>query len=95
MPNRRQWMTWVAAAILLAPAPAAAQRSDSSEAPVKAAFLYNFTKFVEWPDAAFAQPSSPFVVCAGRLRLDRLLPPAARLGEGTDVGARGRRASRG
>jgi hypothetical protein len=62
MPNRRQWMTCVAAAILLAP-PAAAQRSDSSEAPVKAAFLYNFTKFVEWPDAAFAQPSAPFVVC--------------------------------
>lgn len=64
MPNRRQWMTCVAAAILLAPAPAAAQRPDSSEAPVKAAFLYNFTKFVEWPDAAFAQPSAPFVVCA-------------------------------
>jgi hypothetical protein len=63
MPNRRQWMTCVAAAILLAPAPAAAQRSDSSEAPVKAAFLYNFTKFVEWPDAAFAEPSAPFVVC--------------------------------
>ena len=64
MPNRRQWMTCVAAAILLAPAPAAAQQPDSSEAPVKAAFLYNFTKFVEWPDTAFAQPSGPFVVCA-------------------------------
>jgi hypothetical protein len=64
MPNRRQWMTCVAAAILLAPAPAAAQQPDSSEAPVKAAFLYNFTKFVEWPDTAFAQPSAPFVVCA-------------------------------
>ena len=64
MPNRRQWMTCVAAAILLAPAPAAAQRADSSEAPLKAAFLYNFTKFVEWPDTAFAEPSAPFVVCA-------------------------------
>ena len=64
MPNRRQWLTCVAAAILLAPAPAAAQRSDSGEAPVKAAFLYNFSKFVEWLDAAFAQPSSSFVVCA-------------------------------
>jgi hypothetical protein len=64
MPIRRQWMTWVAAAILLVSAPAAAQRSDSSEAAVKAAFLYNFTRFVEWPDAAFQQPSAVFVVCA-------------------------------
>jgi hypothetical protein len=64
MPKRRQWLTCVAAAILLAPGPAAAQRSGSTEAAVKAAFLYNFTKFVEWPEAAFAQPSAPFVVCA-------------------------------
>ena len=64
MPNRRQWMTCAAVAILLVPAPAAAQRPDSSEASVKTAFLYNFTKFVEWPDAAFAEPSAPFVVCA-------------------------------
>ena len=63
-PIRRQWMTCVAAAILLVSAPATAQRSDSSEAAVKAAFLYNFTKFVEWPDAAFPQPSAAFVVCA-------------------------------
>ena len=64
MSTRRQWMTCVATAILLASAPAAAQRPDTSETAVKAAFLYNFTKFVEWPDAAFAQPSTPFVVCA-------------------------------
>src|SRR5580700_8688644 len=29
---------------------------------VKAAFLYNFTQFVTWPDDAFAQGDSPFVV---------------------------------
>jgi hypothetical protein len=57
-------MTWLATAILLASAPAAAQRPDTSEAAVKAAFLYNFTKFVEWPPTAFPQPSAPFVVCA-------------------------------
>ena len=50
--------------ILLVSARAAAQRPETSETAVKAAFLYNFTKFVEWPDAAFAQPSTPFVVCA-------------------------------
>ena len=64
MSTWRQWMTCVATAILLAFAPSAAQRPDTSETAVKAAFLYNFTKFVEWPDSAFAQPSAPFVVCA-------------------------------
>jgi YfiR/HmsC-like len=29
---------------------------------VKAAFIYNFTQFVDWPDAAFASKDSPFVV---------------------------------
>jgi hypothetical protein len=33
-----------------------------SEYQVKAAFLYNFTKFVEWPDSAFAGSDSPFVI---------------------------------
>src|SRR5437762_8045378 len=33
-----------------------------SEYDVKAAFLFKFTKFVEWPDAAFAGPDSPFVI---------------------------------
>ncbi len=30
---------------------------------LKAAFLYNFIKFVEWPSGAFADPTSPMVVC--------------------------------
>lgn len=34
------------------------------EQQVKAAFLYNFAKFVEWPPQAFATASDPFVVCA-------------------------------
>ena len=33
-----------------------------TEADLKAAFLYNFTKFVEWPSNAFAAEDSPFVV---------------------------------
>lgn len=51
-----------AAALLLVSA-AASSQPEADEAGVKAAFLYNFTKFVEWPDSAFATPSSPFVVC--------------------------------
>jgi hypothetical protein len=33
------------------------------EYEVKAAFLYNFIQFVEWPPAALPDPSSPFRVC--------------------------------
>ena len=33
------------------------------EYEVKAAFLYNFAKFVEWPDTAFAAPDAPIVFC--------------------------------
>ena len=30
---------------------------------IKAAFLYNFAKFIEWPDAAFPTAESPFNLC--------------------------------
>ena len=33
-----------------------------SEYDVKAAYLFKFTKFVEWPAAAFAGPDAPFVI---------------------------------
>lgn len=32
------------------------------EYQVKAAFLYNFAKFIEWPDAAFDDTTSPFII---------------------------------
>lgn len=34
----------------------------SKEYQVKAAFLYNFTKFVEWPRERFADATSPIVI---------------------------------
>jgi hypothetical protein len=34
----------------------------SKEYQVKAAFLYNFTKFVEWPAHCFSSPESPIVI---------------------------------
>ena len=46
------------ALLLLAFRPAAAQESASLEYGVKAAFLYNFTKFVEWPASAFPERGS-------------------------------------
>jgi hypothetical protein len=33
-----------------------------TEYEVKAAFIFNFTRFVEWPSEAFADSSSPFVI---------------------------------
>jgi hypothetical protein len=42
------------------PPPVAAQ---SLEYPVKAAFLLNFTKFIEWQATVFAQPDAPLSIC--------------------------------
>ncbi len=52
------------AAVLLVQPPLSAQRPEVGEDGVKAAVLYNFTKFIDWPPSAFAAASSPFVVCA-------------------------------
>jgi len=34
----------------------------AKEYEVKAAFLFNFTRFVEWPPAAFSSAANPFVI---------------------------------
>src|SRR5205085_7594625 len=39
-----------------------AQETPPSEYQLKAAFLYNFAKFVEWPAAAFPEPATPFTI---------------------------------
>ncbi len=36
---------------------------SSREYKIKAAYLYNFAKFVEWPKSAFSNPASPFNIC--------------------------------
>ena len=41
----------------------AGQMPQAGEAAVKAAFLYNFTKFIDWPSAAFPDAAAPFTVC--------------------------------
>jgi hypothetical protein len=43
-------------------APSIARGESAPEYTVKAAFLYNFAKFVEWPADAFAGPASPIVL---------------------------------
>jgi hypothetical protein len=48
--------------ILLGILPSTAQ-DRSVEYEVKAAFLYNFAKFIEWPTAAFPARDSAFTIC--------------------------------
>lgn len=49
-------------ALALCLAPAAGARSPA-EYELKAAFLYKFLKFVEWPPGAFADAGTPIRVC--------------------------------
>lgn len=51
----------VALATFVAPA-SVADEHRLSEYEVKAAFLYNFANFVEWPAVAFPDPKSPLVI---------------------------------
>jgi hypothetical protein len=37
--------------------------SAQDEYQVKAAFLYNFAKFIEWPARSYAAPGDPIVIC--------------------------------
>lgn len=39
-----------------------AQGTQPTEYQIKAALVFNFAKFVEWPSAAFAGPTSPIVI---------------------------------
>jgi hypothetical protein len=48
---------------LLVPAAWAGGQGQTPEYSVKAAYLAKFGAFVEWPDAAFAAPASPLVLC--------------------------------
>jgi hypothetical protein len=57
MVNRFAWM---AAVGFMFSAPAF---PEVNEYQLKAAFLYNFGKFVEWPKRAFNSAADPFAVC--------------------------------
>ena len=65
----------------------AGDASESSEYLIKAGFIYNFAKFVEWPANAFAQPDSPIVI--GVLGTDPFGNTLDRIVEDKKVGTRG------
>jgi hypothetical protein len=63
--RRSRWSGWFAVLLLVAfrdQSMAAAEENPPSEYQLKAAFLYNFAKFIEWPPGAFSSPQAPFVI---------------------------------
>jgi hypothetical protein len=75
-------LSWAPEAFAQAP-----DSSDSSEYLIKAGFIFNFAKFVEWPSTAFAQPDSPIVI--GILGTDPFGSIIDKIVQDKKVGARG------
>jgi len=55
---------WLALLIvsLFAGTEARAQTASAREYQIKAAFLFNFSQFVEWPPDAFSDPQAPLII---------------------------------
>jgi hypothetical protein len=62
-PVRAGWLTLGIAMLLWFPAQPLSSAQTASEYQVKAAYLYNFAKFVEWPARDFANPTAPIALC--------------------------------
>lgn len=59
MPRR---LAVLGVALALCAAAGIARAQAATEAAVKAAFLYKFAGYVEWPAGTFATPQAPFVI---------------------------------
>ena len=63
MVNWRCHFLWVALLVASGTGhPAAAETVPFREAEVKAAFLFNFAQFIEWPPQTFSNAAAPFVI---------------------------------
>src|SRR5579862_3759358 len=69
---------WLAVALAIGGVSGAGALGQTvDEYQVKAAFLYNFAKFVEWPPQAFRDRSTPFTICVlGQTPFGRALEAA-------------------
>ncbi|HUK25159.1 MAG TPA: YfiR family protein [Terriglobales bacterium] len=79
------WIQLLALA-LLCPLSAAGQADAPGEYEVKAAFLYNFAKFVDWPAGSFSSPDAPLRLCV--LGSDPALQALKQVVEGKKVNGR-------
>lgn len=59
----RYWSMVLAALLLSGPLGSAAWASEFDEYAIKAAYLYNFAKYVEWPPGVFANADAPLSIC--------------------------------
>jgi hypothetical protein len=88
---RRLGILIVALSVSLSWAPEVAAEAsdspDSSEYLIKAGFIFNFAKFVEWRTSAFAQPDSPIVI--GILGTDPFGTAIDQIVQDKKIGARG------
>ncbi len=62
--RRLMWRLW--ALLLCLPGLASADQAPISEDALKAALVFNFAKFVEWPAKAFADARTPISLCLYR-----------------------------
>ena len=58
----RQFILLTLLALFICGAPPGHAADTSSEYRVKAAYLYNFAKFIRWPEKTFASVDSPLVI---------------------------------
>jgi hypothetical protein len=83
----RNWVHGLVAGLLLALVPvgeAQAQRAEATESSVKAAFLYKFAGYIEWPPGLFAAPDGPFVIAV--TGSDEVAAEMARIATGRSIG---------
>jgi hypothetical protein len=74
-----RWLVLFATLVAQAAWAQVASRIEASEPGVKAAFLYKFASYVEWPASALGSPEAPFVIAVSgaddvAAELERILP---------------------
>jgi hypothetical protein len=79
-------MALVCAALLAGWSAGAAEDAASLEQRVKAAFLYQFASYVEWPSQSFAQPDTPVTIAV--MGAEALAAELRQLSAGRTVGGR-------
>ncbi len=62
MRKLRLFLTIALIALTAGGARAQSLDSEDSEYVIKAGFIYNFAKFVEWPSGSFSRPNAPIVI---------------------------------
>ena len=84
----RAWLGALVCALTLLLAPPSLSAADTAalEYKVKAGYLFNFAKFIEWPDSASTTVDSPFVI--GVLDAGEALPVLQSLLGGKQVNGR-------